>query len=64
MFLSFSICQTSPSPKTREAFRGVDLVATKSYSACGVVTIAFWFEDAYYVVLGEGREEQPLLDSR
>lgn len=39
-------------------------MATKSYSASGVVTIAIWFEDAYYVVLGEGREEQPLLDSR
>lgn len=45
-------------------FRGVDLVASKSYSARGVVTIGMWFGDSYFVVLGEGGEEQPLLDSR
>lgn len=39
-------------------------MACKSYSARGVVTIGIWFEDSYYVVLGEGGEEQPLLDSR
>lgn len=42
----------------------MDLVASKSYSARGVVTIGIWFEDSYYVVLGEGGGEQPLLDSR
>lgn len=45
-------------------FRGVDLVACKSYSARGVVTIGMWFGDSFFVVLGEGGEEQPLLDSR
>ncbi|CAM9661739.1 unnamed protein product, partial [Hapterophycus canaliculatus] len=61
---SFFEFQTAPRAETKEAFRGVDLVASKSYSARGVVTIGIWFEDSYYVVLGEGGEEQPLLDSR
>ncbi|CAM9281861.1 unnamed protein product [Pylaiella littoralis] len=61
---SFFEFQTAPTAATKEAFRGVDLVASKSYSARGVVTIGIWFDNSYYVVLGEGGEEQPLLDSR
>ncbi|CAM9814800.1 unnamed protein product [Ectocarpus sp. 12 AP-2014] len=61
---SFFEFQTAATTATKEEFRGVDLVASKSYSARGVVTIGIWFEDSYYIVLGEGGEEQPLLDSR
>ncbi|CAN0329581.1 unnamed protein product [Ectocarpus sp. 12 AP-2014] len=61
---SFFEFQTAATTATQEEFRGVDLVASKSYSARGVVTIGIWFEDSYYIVLGEGGEEQPLLDSR
>lgn len=61
---SASFPQTAPTEETKELFRGVDLVASKSYSARGVVTIGIWFGGSYYVVLGDGGEEQPLLDSR
>lgn len=58
------VVKTAPTAETKEAFQDVDLVASKSYSATGVVTIGIWHEDSYYVVLEEGSEEQPLLDSR
>lgn len=59
-----SLVQTSPARETTDAFRGIDLVASKTYSAEGVVIIAIWFDHTYYVVLGESGDEQPLLDSR
>lgn len=56
--------QTAPIRDTADMFSGVDLVACKAYSAQGVVTIGMWYEGIYYVVLGEGGEDHPLLDSR
>ncbi|CAM9565693.1 unnamed protein product, partial [Discosporangium mesarthrocarpum] len=60
----FEFQQTAQVPQVDDPFSGVDLVATKSYSARGVVTIGMWFEGTFYTILAEGSEEQPLLDSR
>lgn len=51
-------------PSLEHTFRGVDLVASKCYTPQGVVLITIWFQGTFYVVLGDGGEEQPLLDSR
>ncbi|CAM9806490.1 unnamed protein product, partial [Chrysoparadoxa australica] len=61
---SFFEFVVSPSKEVHEAFSNVDLVTCKCYTAQGVVLIIIWFEGTYYVVLGDGSEEQPLLDSR
>ncbi|CAM9275990.1 unnamed protein product, partial [Choristocarpus tenellus] len=61
---SFFEFQTARDAEAEVAFQEVDLVATKSYSARGVVTIGIWFDGMFYVVLAEGGEENPLLDSR
>ncbi|CAM9509147.1 unnamed protein product, partial [Phaeothamnion confervicola] len=61
---SFFEFTTAPDENMDESLRNVDLIASKSYSPQGVVTITVWFQGAYYVILQEGAKEQPLLDSR
>ena len=61
---SFFEFQLADSKKMKKAFRGVELVATKTYSPTGVVLICVMFQGTIYVVLSENSSEAPLLDSR
>ena len=55
----------SQDKEVEKAFRNVELLAAKTYTATGVVLIAiYFFQGTFYVVLGETTGEQPLLDSR
>jgi len=61
---SFFEFQMSQDKEVEKAFRNVELLAAKTYTATGVVLIAIYFQGTFYVVLGETTGEQPLLDSR
>ena len=54
----------SQDKEVEKAFRNVELLAAKTYTATGDVLIAIYFQGTFYVVLGETTGEQPLLDSR
>jgi len=42
----------------------IEMIASKTYHASGVVTIAIYFESTIYVVVQDAGKENPLLDSR
>lgn len=42
----------------------VELVATKSYYASGIVLVVIYFGGSFYVVVSDAGSEQPLLDSK
>ena len=42
----------------------MELVATKSYHASGIITVTIIFEHTIYVCVLDGSNENPLLDSR
>jgi len=43
---------------------GIELVASKSYHASGVITVTIVFQNTIYVTVLEGDKENPLLDSK
>ena len=61
---SFFEFQLGSDKEVDKAFRNVELLAAKTYTATGVVLIAIYFQGTFYVVVGETTGEQPLLDSR
>ena len=42
----------------------IEMIASKTYHASGVVTVAIYFESTIYVVVQDAGKENPLLDSR
>uniref|UniRef100_A0A7S3NQS8 Uncharacterized protein n=1 Tax=Aureoumbra lagunensis TaxID=44058 RepID=A0A7S3NQS8_9STRA len=62
---SFFEFQLEPSEKDIQShFRNVEMVATKSYGAAGVVLISVLFNNTLYVTVADNATEQPLLDSK
>ena len=49
---SFFEFQMSQDKEVEKAFRNVELLAAKTYTATGVVLIAIYFQGTFYVVLG------------
>lgn len=47
-----------------KVFDNVDLVASKTYHASGIITITIVFQESIYVTVLDGTNENPLLDSR
>eukprot|EP01084_Bolivina_argentea_P041720 76995_1 len=63
-FFEFTLSQTDGGKALEDVFKGVDLVANKEYTPSGVIVITLWFQGQMYAILGEGTNENPLLDSR
>ncbi len=63
-FFEFTLSQKDGRRTLEDAFKGVDLVASKEYTPAGVIVITLWFQGQIYAILGEGTKENPLLDSR
>jgi len=42
----------------------IELIASKTYHASGVITIAIYYDKHIYVVVQDAGKENPLLDSR
>lgn len=61
---SFFEFRCASSPETEEVFRNIDLVASKSYHASGIITILIVFQNTFYVSVLDGESENPLLDSK
>jgi hypothetical protein len=60
-FFEFSVAASDAEAKCLAA---VELVATKTYFASGVLLVVIYFAGAFYCVVGDGGAEQPLLDSK
>ena len=60
-FFEFAVSASDPEAR---ALQGVELVATKTYFASGVVLVVIYFGGTFYVVVSDGAAEQPLLDSK
>ncbi len=64
-FFEFALSQSDGGKEALDdAFKGVDLVASKEYTPSGVIVITLWFQGQMYAILGEGTKENPLLDSQ
>ncbi len=63
-FFEFSLSQRDGGKVLEDAFKGVDLVASKEYTPSGIIVITLWFQGQMYAILAEGTKENPLLDSR
>uniref|UniRef100_A0A6U1P8Q3 Uncharacterized protein n=1 Tax=Fibrocapsa japonica TaxID=94617 RepID=A0A6U1P8Q3_9STRA len=61
---SFFEFQVSPYSDDDEVFKDVEVIASKCYHAQGVIMITVYYQRTIYVVVQEGTNEQPLLDSR
>mmetsp|Transcript_11031 Transcript_11031/g.14377 ORF Transcript_11031/g.14377 Transcript_11031/m.14377 type:complete len:657 (+) Transcript_11031:68-2038(+) len=61
---SFFEFTMAPNEELKQSFQNVDIVATKCYQSQGVILITIYFKGTIYVVLKEGGEDQPLLDSQ
>ena len=61
---SFYEFKCEPDSKTEEIFKNIDLVASKTYHASGIITILIGFQGSFYVSVQDGHEENPLLDSK
>ncbi len=51
------------SDATMKAFKAIELIASKSYHASGIITKSIFFNNTIYVSVEDGTTEQPLLDS-
>jgi hypothetical protein len=60
-FFEFKFHRT---PELEAAFEDVEVVASKAYHASGVVTVTIVFDYTAYVLVLDGANENPLLDSR
>lgn len=60
-FFEFSVAVSDAEAKV---LAPVELVATKSYYASGIVLVVIYFGGAFYVVVSDAGSEQPLLDSK
>lgn len=54
----------SPDSAAKEDLHNIELVASKTYHASGVVTLAIYFESKIYIIVQDAGKENPLLDSR
>lgn len=55
-------CQLDSTQKAD--LNNIEMIASKTYHASGVVTVAIYFESTIYVVVQDAGKENPLLDSR
>ena len=60
-FFEFAI---SASDEEAKVLGPVELVATKTYFASGIVLVVIYFSGIFYVVVTDAGAEQPLLDSK
>jgi hypothetical protein len=60
-FFEFSVVASDAEAKCLEP---VELIATKTYFASGILLIVIYFAGSFYCVVGDGGAEQPLLDSK
>lgn len=60
---SFFEFKMHPDDKMLSAFNAVELVASKSYHASGIITTLIMYQYTIYVCLSDGSAENPLLDS-
>ncbi len=60
-FFELQIEQDSP---TLKELNNIELIASKTYHASGVITIAVYYEKSIFVVVQDAGKENPLLDSR
>lgn len=60
-FFEFSVAVSDAEAKV---LAPVELVASKSYYASGIVLVVIYFGGAFYVVVSDAGSEQPLLDSK
>jgi len=61
---SFFEFTMAPNEESKIAFHNIDLVASKCYLSQGLILIMIYFRGQLYVVIKEGGEDQPLLDSQ
>lgn len=61
---SFFEFKVSPDDEMMDAFKNMELVASKCYHATGIITITIVFQSNIYVCVLDGSNENPLLDSR
>jgi hypothetical protein len=55
----------APDKVSKKIYSKIELIATKQYNPCGVVSISIYCAGKFYLTLGDvGGEEQRLLDSR
>eukprot|EP00605_Chrysophyceae_sp_TOSAG23-4_P000751 GSChrysophyteH1.ASY1.ANO1.840.1 assembled CDS len=61
---SFFELNVLPDTVDKKDLSNIELIASKTYHASGVVTLAIYFENTIYVIVQDADKENPLLDSR